>query len=61
MGGWGIWELVIVLVIVVLLFGTGKITGLGKSIGTAIHEFKDSVNPDKKVEEPVINEEKVEE
>jgi len=39
----GLGELLIILVIVVLVFGTGKVTGLGKSLGTAISEFKDAV------------------
>ncbi len=36
----GPMEMGIILVIVVLIFGTGKISGLGKSLGTAINDFK---------------------
>jgi sec-independent protein translocase protein TatA len=36
-------ELFIILIIVVVLFGGSKIGGLGKSLGTAIAEFKDAV------------------
>ena len=36
----GPMELGIILVIVILVFGTGKIAGLGKSLGTAINDFK---------------------
>lgn len=39
----GIWELVVVLVIVLVIFGPGKLSNVGKSLGDAISEFKDSV------------------
>ena len=39
--GWQ--ELIIVLVIVMLIFGTSKISGIGKSLGTAIRDFKDAM------------------
>lgn len=43
MGIPGPTELIIILVIVLLIFGGGKIAGVGKSLGTAISEFKDAV------------------
>lgn len=36
-------ELLIIMVILLIIFGGGKIAGVGKSLGTAIREFKDSV------------------
>ena len=39
--GWQ--ELLIVLVIVMLIFGTSKISGIGKSLGSAIRDFRDSM------------------
>ncbi|RJP14850.1 MAG: twin-arginine translocase TatA/TatE family subunit [Candidatus Abyssobacteria bacterium SURF_5] len=39
--GWQ--ELLIVMVIVMLVFGTSKISGIGKSMGTAIRDFRDSM------------------
>ena len=39
--GWQ--ELLIVLVIVMLIFGTSKISGIGKSMGTAIRDFRNSM------------------
>lgn len=51
MGMPGPFELGVILVIVVLIFGTGKLTGIGKSLGTAIHDFKASVKPDEKEED----------
>lgn len=44
-GNWGIWELLIVLVIVLVLFGAGKLPQVGRSLGTAISEFKATVKP----------------
>jgi len=42
-GGISIWQLLIVLVIVVLLFGTKKLRSLGGDLGSAIKNFKDSM------------------
>ena len=42
-GGISIWQLLIILVIVVLLFGTKKLRGMGGDLGTAIKSFKKSV------------------
>jgi sec-independent protein translocase protein TatA len=36
----GMGELFIILIIVLVLFGGTKIAGLGRSLGTAIAEFK---------------------
>lgn len=43
-GGIGIWQLLIVLVIVLLLFGTKKLRNLGGDLGGAIKGFKKAVN-----------------
>ena len=43
LGGIGIWQLLIVLVIIVLLFGTKKLRSLGGDLGSAIKNFKQSV------------------
>ena len=48
----GIGELAIIMIIVVLVFGTGKLSGVGKSLGTAIHDFKNSMKPEDKEEGP---------
>ena len=42
--GIGPLELIIVLVIVLVIFGPKRLPGLGRSIGTGIREFKDSVS-----------------
>ena len=39
-GGISIWQLLIILVIVVLLFGTGKLRSLGSDLGSAVKNFR---------------------
>lgn len=39
----GIPELVLILLIIILLFGTSRLSGLGKGLGQAIRGFKDEV------------------
>jgi sec-independent protein translocase protein TatA len=43
LGGISIWQLVIVLIIVILLFGTKKLRSMGGDLGSAIKSFKQSV------------------
>lgn len=43
LGGLHIWHLLIILVIVMLLFGTKRLKGLGSDLGGAIKGFKDSM------------------
>lgn len=45
--GFGIKELVVILVIVLLLFGTKKLKGIGSDLGGAIKGFKKSMSDDK--------------
>ncbi|TEW56627.1 Sec-independent protein translocase subunit TatA [Psychromonas sp. RZ22] len=40
MGGIGIWQLLIIAVIVIVLFGTKKLRGIGDDLGGAIKGFK---------------------
>ncbi|MGJ9419245.1 Sec-independent protein translocase subunit TatA [Massilia sp. CMS3.1] len=46
MGSMSIWHWVIVLVVVVLLFGTKKLGNVGSDIGKAVKGFKDGVKSD---------------
>lgn len=46
MGGIGIWQLLIVLLIVFMLFGTKRLKGLGADVGEAIKGFRTSVGGD---------------
>jgi sec-independent protein translocase protein TatA len=46
MGALQPWHLIIVLVIVLLLFGPGKLPQLGKAVGDSLRDFKKSVGGD---------------
>lgn len=43
-GGISVWQLLIVLLIVVLLFGTKRLKSIGGDLGEAIKGFRKSVN-----------------
>ena len=40
LGGISLWQLLIILVIVILLFGTKRLKNLGSDLGSAIKGFK---------------------
>jgi sec-independent protein translocase protein TatA len=45
MPGWiGPWEIAILLVIVLLVFGPKRLPEMGKSLGKGMREFKDSIS-----------------
>jgi sec-independent protein translocase protein TatA len=46
LGGIGIWQLIIILVIVVMLFGTKKLRNLGSDLGGALKGFKSAMKDD---------------
>jgi len=48
MGGLSIWHWLIVLVVVLLLFGTGKVSNLMGEFGKGIKSFKQNVNDGEK-------------
>ncbi len=43
LGGISIWQLLIILAIVVMLFGTKRLRNLGSDLGAAIKGFRNSV------------------
>lgn len=43
MGSLSIWHWLIVLVVVILVFGTGKLKNLGRDLGGAIKGFKEGI------------------
>ncbi len=43
MGGLSIWHWLIVLVVVVLVFGTKKLKNVGSDLGSAVKGFKDGM------------------
>ncbi len=46
MGGISIWQLLIIAVIVILLFGTKKLRGIGGDLGGAVKGFKKAMADD---------------
>ena len=46
MGGISIWQLLIIAVIVVLLFGTKKLGSIGSDLGASIKGFKKAMGDD---------------
>ncbi len=48
MGGISVWQLLILLVIVVLLFGTKKLKNIGKDAGDAVKGFKSAMSEGEK-------------
>lgn len=48
LGGISIWQLLIVLAIVVMLFGTKRLRTLGSDVGEAIKGFRNSVSDKEK-------------
>ena len=53
------WHLLIILIIVVLIFGTKKLLNIGSDVGGAIKEFKKAVRdddakpPESKITDPI--------
>jgi sec-independent protein translocase protein TatA len=43
MGSFSIWHWLIVLLVVVLIFGTKKLKNMGSDLGSAVHGFKQGV------------------
>lgn len=54
MGGISIWQLLIVLVIVLLLFGTKRLKSIGSDLGNAVKGFRSAMSQEEseKDEEP---------
>ena len=48
LAGISIWHLLIVLVIIMLLFGTKKLRNMGGDLGSAVKGFKDSMKEGEK-------------
>ncbi len=44
MGAFSIWHWLIVLLVVVLVFGTKKLRNVGSDVGGAVKSFKDAMN-----------------
>lgn len=44
--GFSIWQILIILLIVVLLFGTKKLRNMGSDLGAAVKGFKEGIKDD---------------
>jgi sec-independent protein translocase protein TatA len=55
LGGINIWQLLIILAIVVVLFGTKKLRGMGGDLGGALKGFKKAMSDDEKQSESLQN------
>jgi sec-independent protein translocase protein TatA len=53
MFGFGHWELLIVLVIAMIIFGAGKLPQIGSGLGNAIGNFKKGLSDSDKVESEI--------
>ena len=55
MGTFSIWHWLIVLVVVILVFGTKKLSSLGSDLGKAVKGFKEGIKtPDEDAQEKEI-------
>lgn len=52
MGSFSIWHWLIVLLIVVLVFGTKKLKNMGQDLGGAVKGFKDGMKDGSNAEQP---------
>ena len=53
MGSLSIWHWLIVLVVVVLVFGTKKLGNVGKDVGSAVRGFKEGMKGDEEAHKQV--------
>lgn len=47
LGGISIWQLLIILAIVIMLFGTKRLRNIGGDLGSAVKGFRNSMQEDK--------------
>ena len=52
MGGLSIWHWLIVLLVIVLIFGTSKLRNIGKDVGGAVKGFKEGMKESSEEETP---------
>ncbi len=50
LGNISVWQLLILLLVVVLIFGTAKLKNLGKDLGSTVKGFKEAMNEEPKSE-----------
>ncbi|HDY82462.1 MAG: twin-arginine translocase TatA/TatE family subunit [Gammaproteobacteria bacterium] len=54
-GGISIWQLLIILAIVIMLFGTKRLRTLGSDLGSAVKGFRKTMSDDNEAEKPAGN------
>jgi sec-independent protein translocase protein TatA len=52
MGSIGLPEMIVILLIVILIFGAGRLPDIGRGIGRGIRNFKDAVRDTKDDQHP---------
>lgn len=52
---WGFWEIILIVLLVVILFGSAKIPGMAKNIADGIKSFKHEMKEDKSAKKAVTN------
>jgi sec-independent protein translocase protein TatA len=52
MGSFSIWHWLIVLLVVVLVFGTKKLRNVGEDLGSAVRGFKEGMKGDDEKQKP---------
>ena len=57
-GGLGMPELIIILVIILVIFGAGKLPQIGEGMGKAIRNFKSGISKEENNEPDKIEEDK---
>jgi sec-independent protein translocase protein TatA len=60
MFGLGIWELLIVLIIILVIFGAGKLPEIGSGLGRGIKNLKTSLKGEDEIDVTPKDEEKTE-
>ena len=52
LGGISIWQLLIILAIIVMVFGTSRLRNIGSDLGSAIKGFRNSMSKDERLMTP---------
>lgn len=60
MFGLGMPELLVILVIILIIFGAGKLPQIGEGLGKGIRNFRKSVKTDEEEIEDAVSQEKLE-
>jgi sec-independent protein translocase protein TatA len=55
MGGLSIWHWLIVLLVVVLIFGTKKLRNIGSDLGGAVKDFKEGMHSEDETAKQIKN------